>query len=240
MLLYAFLFWRVYNKVFMYFRASVVQNIVQVSFQHLSHLMTKPKKWHVRQAKTQISLGIRPVWSESSLSAWRNLGPLATSMGGCPGWSESTLGAHAILFVLSWGGSFVGLCCWQLFSVDCSEHHDFILYKPEHYKINRPVHPAKTQIRLRIGPVWSVFAVHSMGSLGPNVSPYGQRPRLIWVFPGSTCHFVGFVMQRLVTPQWHIMRLCSRHSLKSCLFSMSLSHHQEVFLQPPHPFNPLV
>ena len=32
----------------------------------------------VRPAKTQISLGIRPVWSESSLSARRNLGPLAT------------------------------------------------------------------------------------------------------------------------------------------------------------------
>ena len=28
--------------------------------------------------KTQISLGIRPVWSESSLSAWRKLGSLAT------------------------------------------------------------------------------------------------------------------------------------------------------------------
>ena len=45
---------------------------------HLSHLMTKPTKWHVRPAKTQISLGIRPVWSESSLSAWRKLGSLAT------------------------------------------------------------------------------------------------------------------------------------------------------------------
>ena len=29
-------------------------------------------------AKTQIRLGIRPVWSESSLCAWRNLGSLAT------------------------------------------------------------------------------------------------------------------------------------------------------------------
>ena len=27
----------------------------------LSHSMTKPTKWHVRPAKTQISLGIRPV-----------------------------------------------------------------------------------------------------------------------------------------------------------------------------------
>ena len=45
---------------------------------NLSRLMTKPTKWHVRLAKTQISLGIRPVWSESSLSAWRKLGSLAT------------------------------------------------------------------------------------------------------------------------------------------------------------------
>ena len=29
-------------------------------------------------AKTEISLGIRPVWSESTLSAWRKLGSLAT------------------------------------------------------------------------------------------------------------------------------------------------------------------
>ena len=36
------------------------------------------QKWHVRPANTQISLGIRPVWSESSLSAWRKLGSLAT------------------------------------------------------------------------------------------------------------------------------------------------------------------
>ena len=35
----------------------------------ISHLMTKPTYWHVRPAKTLISLGIRPVWSESSLYA---------------------------------------------------------------------------------------------------------------------------------------------------------------------------
>ena len=45
---------------------------------HLSRLMIKPTKWHVRAAKTQISLGIYPVWSESSLSTWRNLRSLAT------------------------------------------------------------------------------------------------------------------------------------------------------------------
>ena len=44
----------------------------------MSGLMTKPTKWHVRPAKTQIGLGTHPAWSESSLSAWRKLGSLAT------------------------------------------------------------------------------------------------------------------------------------------------------------------
>ena len=34
-----------------------------------SRLMTKPTKWYVRPVKTQISLGICPVWSESSQCA---------------------------------------------------------------------------------------------------------------------------------------------------------------------------
>ena len=77
--------------------------------------MTKPTKLHVRPTKSQISLGICPVWSESLLSAWRKLRSLATHwaqaktlirLGGCPGWSEFSLDAHAILLVLSWGGSF--------------------------------------------------------------------------------------------------------------------------------------
>ena len=37
------------------------------------------------------------------------------------------------------------------------------------------VRPAQIQISLGIPPVWSVFAVHSMGSWGPNVSSCGQR-----------------------------------------------------------------
>ena len=38
----------------------------------------KTNKVSVRPAKTRISLGIHPVWSESLLSAWRKLGSLAT------------------------------------------------------------------------------------------------------------------------------------------------------------------
>ena len=40
--------------------------------------MPKPIKWPVRRAKTQISLGIRSIWSESSLSAQRSIGSSAT------------------------------------------------------------------------------------------------------------------------------------------------------------------
>ena len=43
----------------------------------MSCLMTKPTKWHVHPVKTPISLGIRPVWSESLLPAWRKLRSLA-------------------------------------------------------------------------------------------------------------------------------------------------------------------
>ena len=42
----------------------------------------------VRPAKTQNSLGIRPVWSESLLSAWRKLGSLATHWVHSEDWSD--------------------------------------------------------------------------------------------------------------------------------------------------------
>ena len=90
---------------------------------HLSLLVTKPTKWCVRLAKTQISLGIRPVWSESSLcTQWVAKDPNLLQAG--------------------------------------SEDSD------------QPGHP------------W--------------------MPRLIWVFPRHTCHFVGFVMWWLIFVGWTI------------------------------------
>ena len=64
----------------------------------------KTNKMAVRPAKTRISLGIRPLWSESSLSAWWKLGSLATHwaqaktlirLGGC--WALT----HFVGFVMS-------------------------------------------------------------------------------------------------------------------------------------------
>ena len=67
--------------------------------------MRKRTYWHMRQAKTQISLRIRAVWSQSSLSARSNLHPWLSIMRPmkilirlreCAGWSESSLGAHVL------------------------------------------------------------------------------------------------------------------------------------------------
>ena len=52
------------------------QNADTCKYYELRHVKTNTVT--VRPAKTQISLGIRPVWSESSLSAWRKSGSLAT------------------------------------------------------------------------------------------------------------------------------------------------------------------
>ena len=82
---------------------------------HVSRLMTKPTKWHVRPAKTQVSLDIRPVWSESSLCTQ------------CVAKGPSFLHAD-------------------------SEDSD----------------------------------------------QTGRMPRLIWVFAGRRCHFVGFVVMWLI------------------------------------------
>ena len=60
------------------------------------------------------------------------------------------------------------------------------------------VHPAKTQISLGIHPIWS-----KLGSLATHWAhsedsdQTGRMPRLIWVFAGRTCHFVGFVTRWL-------------------------------------------
>ena len=73
-------------------------SLCQKAFEPRHH---KTNKLSVRPAKTQISLGIRPVWSESSLSAWWNLGSLATH------WVHSEdsdqtgrmLGAHSFCWI---------------------------------------------------------------------------------------------------------------------------------------------
>ena len=82
------------------------------------------------------------------------------------------------------------------------------IFEPPHDKTNKmTVRPAKTQIRLGIRPVWSEsplcaqWVAKDPSFLQVDSEDYdmtGRMPRLIWVFAGRTCHFVGFVMRRLI------------------------------------------
>ena len=81
-------------------------------------------------------------------------------------------------------------------------------FAPRHDKTNEmAVRPAKTQISLGIRPVWSesslctqwVVKDPSFLHADSEDSDQSRRmPRLTWVFAGRTCHFVGFVMMRLI------------------------------------------
>ena len=77
--------------------------------------MTKRTKWHERPAKTQISLGIRPVWSESSLCAqWVAKDPCflhadsedSVQTGRIPRLIWVFAGRTVIVLLLSWGVSY--------------------------------------------------------------------------------------------------------------------------------------
>ena len=149
---------------------------------------------------------ICPVWSESSLSAWRNIGSTATNertvkqTGGCPGWSESSLSVQITLLVLSWGSSYIN---W-------SEYQSTLtLCEPPHDKTNKmSVRLAKTQISLGIRPVWSESSLCAqwvakdpsfLHADSEDSDQTGRMPRLIWVFAGHTCHFGDFVMRWLMS-----------------------------------------
>ena len=77
----------------------------------------------MRPAKTQLSLGIRPVWSESTLSAWRRLESLAThsahsedsdQTGRMPKLSWVFAGRTVTLLVLSCRGPYRSLWLFPL------------------------------------------------------------------------------------------------------------------------------
>ena len=67
------------------------------------------------------------------------------------------------------------------------------------------VRPAKTRNSLGICPVWSEISLCTqwvakdprfLHGDSEDSDQTGRMPRLIWVFAGHTCHFVGFVMRR--------------------------------------------
>ena len=118
-----------------------------IIYQYMSRLMTKPTNVAVRPAKTQISLGIRLVWSVFAVRMKKALVlsyPLSAQrrhwsdwadaqadtlfrLDGCPGWSESSLGAQSLccfchvaahnLILQAWKFITFGSCMWQVFEI---------------------------------------------------------------------------------------------------------------------------
>ena len=100
------------------------------------------------------------------------------------------------------------------------------------------VRPAKIQISLGIRPVWSesplcaqwVAEVPKFLHADNEVSDQtGRMPRLIWVFAGRTCHFVGFVMRRIKF-SWSSSNCDSNYSNRQCK-SNTLEVNES---EPPH------
>ena len=116
----------------------------------------KTNKMSVCPAKTKISLGIRPVRSESSLSAWRNLGSLATHWA----YSEDShqtgrmprliwvFAGHTLIFlVLSCRGSNIKtmLQCVKIFAVAQQTHAHF---QPQNVYCDQTLSHWKTAFRI--------------------------------------------------------------------------------------------
>ena len=101
---------------------------------HLSRLMTKPTKWHVRPAQTQISLGIRPVRSESSLSGRKIIGSSANHWAHCEDWSDWADGqadlslrwAHMSFCWFCHEAAHLVLFWFKAYKIDCCDMNSFI------------------------------------------------------------------------------------------------------------------
>ena len=117
--------------------------------------------------------------------------------------------------------------CWSFLKIDICTNCTLFwsTFEPRHEKKKRKkmsVRPAKTQISLGIRPVWSVFAVRSVGSYGPRVSSCGQR-RLWsdWADAQADLVFAGRTVTLLV--------LSCRGSFKVFMLSEERSEEQRWY-----------
>ena len=169
---------------------------------YLQQTTRKPIKWHLRPEKTQISLGIRQVWSVFAVRLKKALVlsyPLNAQQTDQTGWMSRLIWDFAMAhmpfcwFCHALAHMWRTLVMWTLVA----------LLKPT----KRHVRPAKTQISLAIRQVWSDSSLSAWGKLGSLTTHWthsedsdqtGHPPSLIWVFAWRTCHFAGFVTRLLI------------------------------------------
>ena len=107
------------------------------------------------------------------------------------------------------------LDCFSVYAcaINVFQKHGIVnIIETRHDKTYRMiVRPAKTRISLGIRPVWSESSLCAqwvakdpsfLHADSVDSDQTGRMPRLIWVFAGRTCNFVGFVMRRLIYCFW--------------------------------------
>ena len=164
----------------------------------------KTNKMSVRPAKTQISLGIRPVWSESSLCAqWIAKGLRCLHVDS----EDSGQAGRMPRLIWVFAGrtlTLLVLSCRGLNEQSKEVKNRIIHSKTQLTKWH--VYPGKTQISMDIRSVGlesSLAAWRNLGSLATHWARSGdsdltvRMPRLIWVFAVRTAHFVCFVVLQL-------------------------------------------
>ena len=177
----------------------------------------------------------QPGHPPSSLSAWRNIGSLATNRAPSEDSDQTGRMPRLIWVIAGCTGHFVGFDMhWQT----CSKTNITRTNEPPHDKTNNvAVHPAKTQISLGIRPVWSEFSLCTqwvakdptfLQADSENSDQTGQMPRLIGVFAGRTVIFVGLVMKQLkytctylIEPSFSFLSLFSSSSISLFIWFFS-------------------
>ena len=133
----------------------------------MSHLMTKPTKWHTCPVKTQTNLGICLVWSEFSLSTWRKLGSIATH------WAHSKDSDQT--------RQMPRLICL------CWEHSHFVGFVVRGFKYQYFLVGKKKCIRN--------YGLHCLfeDALDLCCPQRTQKKTLVWALAGHTCHKLHFL-----------------------------------------------
>ena len=171
--------------------------------------MTKPTKGHVRQAKTQISLDIRSVWSVFAVRLkkhWTLSYPLSPQRRLWSDWADakadlSLRWAHVILLVLSWHGStrlfcssFSRLTKWLEDVFEPGLEKMCLMSYANNKGADQPAHPRR---------LISTFIVRCLDSI-ISLRFYSWNFKTLACFCGSAGQFVSVLVGN---SQRHILRV---------------------------------
>ena len=142
-------------------------------------------------------------------------------LGGCPGWSESSLGAHAILLVLSWDGSFVDVNHWF-----CGRKLPFTA-RHKNDNLNTPYDNFHPHMTIYI-PIWQFSSPYN--NLYDNFHPPRTIFISIWQFSSPYDNF--HLHMTIYIPIWQFTSPYDNFHLHMTIFIPILMH--SLAFKPQH------